>query len=477
MKARKRIVVFLMALVLALPLVFGACKREDDLNYVGTLKIGFYKAGYGREFADEWAKAYNDAHPDAPIRFIIDDGVDGGVIGTRLETGSELCDIFMVMETGWQNWARSGWIEPLDDLMDMTNQDGNKFGDVLLDCYQTFGCLEDGTRYVLPQTGPSAPGFAYDETLMKKLFPDFTPPTTVDELRQLVADINAHSVNNDSDPDNDVAPFAWGGMVAGYWNQIVYTWWAQYDGEQKIRDFYEMETVDVYKPENRKGLEEALNLFREFVVGEGRPINSLPQAMSKNHIMMQSDFVLGNAALLVGIYGLQNETASIIAEDTVLKMFYVPFIEGAQTDPETEKPVKIAINEGQDFMFIPSASANKDLAKEFLLWISTNDMCRSYTRYSSFAAPYKYDKTNIEGVSSLTQCLIDETEDLVILGHMLSSNPIVNQLRLLPWGSNTNPYENMILNGARPREVLETAYTYAKGQWGPLQDEFFGGRD
>lgn len=467
MKSKLKFAAVVMAAALSLPAVLAGCSQADEGNYVGTLKIGYSRAGYGIEFAEAWTEGYNAAHPDEQIKFIIDDTVDGAYIGSRLQTNTELCDIFMVMETGWHNWARAGYIEPLDDLMTMENEDGNVFGETLRDEYENYGLL-DGVRYVLPQSGPTPPGFAYDETMFKEY--GWEIPTTVDELKALVDEINALPVNNDADTDNDIAPFAWGGMVAGYWNSPVLTWWAQYDGYDKVKAYYDMETVEVYN--QREGLKKGLEIFRELIcTGEGVPKNSLDGAMSKNHIRMQNDFILGRAAMMVGVYGLQNETAQLVDEDTVLKMFYPPFIEGAKTD-ENGDPIRIMISEGQDFMFIPSASQNKDLAKKFLLWISTNNMCRAYTRYSSFIAPYKYDMQNIEGVSALTQSMIDVVEDVVMVGHIFSQNPIVSQLRLLVWGNNSSPYASMVVSNTTPQEAMDAAYNFAKGQWPGLCEEY-----
>lgn len=474
MKKRTKLLALLLTFIMALPLGLIACGGDvDEVNYVGTVKIGYARAGYGREFAEAWTEGYNLAHPDEQIKFVIDDAVDSGVIGGRLETNSQMCDIFMVLETGWHDWARAGWIEPLDDIMDDVNEDGKVFGDVLKDEYETYGII-DGKRYVLPQSGNAASGFAYDETLWKKHNLG-EPPKTVDELKALVEKINNLPCNTDADEDNDIAPFAWGGMVAGYWNSPVYSWWAQYDGYDKVKEFFEMETVDVYSEENRPGLKKALELFRELIcTGQGVPKNSLKGAISKNHVLMQNDFVLGKAAMLVGVNGLQNETEKLVDPDSVFKMFYTPYIDGAKVDQETGEPIKIGISLGQDFMFIPSASQNKELAKKFLVWISTEEMCRSYSRYSSFVAPYYYNTENIEGVSPLTQSLLDESEGIQMLGSIYSSNPIVMQLRLGIWGGNTAPYESMVVNNLTPSQALRNAESFARSQWQALQNEFFG---
>ena len=464
---------FATAAVMSLAAVFSACGGGDDGDYVGTLKIGYTRAGYGIEFAEAWTEAYNVAHPDAKINFDIDDSVEGGYIASRLENNTELCDIFMVMETGWSDWARSGWIEPLDDLMEMENDDGVLFGDALRDEYVNFG-LMDGKRYVLPQSGPTPPGFAYDETFIRKLgLPDPQNIKTVDQLRDYVNKINALPVNTDKDTTNDVAPFAWGGMVAGYWNSPVMTWWAQYDGYDKVKAFYDMETVDVYR--QREGLKKALDLFREFsVTGEGVPKNAMNQAMSMNHVRMQNAFILNKAVFMVGVYGLQNETKKLITEDQVLRMIYPPFIEGAKKKAGTDDYEKIMISEGQDFMFVPAKSENKDLAKKFLLWISTNDMCREYTKHASFLAPYKYDMDNIEGVSRLSQDQIDVFKEIRMTGHIFSQNPIVSQLQLLAWGNNTSPYAEMVLSNLSSTEAINRAASFAESQWSALQEKYFG---
>ena len=477
MRKAKKVLVLLMSLLILSSFGLAACDRGGPSgggNYVGTLRIGFYRAGYG-DFVTPMAEAYNRAHPDEQINFIVDDTVDALFIKSKLETGAEDFDLYYVMQSGWADYAAKGYLAPLDDLMDMTNEDGNKYSEVLREEYTNYGVL-NGKRYLVPQSGASAGGFAYNEVMFNQY--GWEAPTTLDELRDLVDKINALPCNTDSDPDNNIAPFAWGGSVAGMWNAAVWSWWGQYDGQEALEEFYAMETVDVFKPENRQGLEKALEIFQEFSCsGEGTPINALDGCMSKNHLTMQRDFVMGKAAMQAGVYGLVNETKEIIdPEKTVLRFFYAPFVDGAKVDEETGEPIKISVNLGQDFAYVPAKSHNIDLAKKFILWTSTQDMCRLYSQSTAFPAPYYADYSNIEGADKITQDILDATQEAVIVGYTNTTNPISNQERLNIWTGTGDPYQDMVLNNTSPKTVLQRCYDYVNTDeiWGAYWEEFFG---
>ena len=454
----KKLTALLMIIVMAL-CVFGACKKaaEDNTNYAAELRIGYYQAGYGKEFMNYWTSEYNKAHPDEQIKFIVDDTVMASSIGTRLENSAELCDIFFSLATDWASWVRSGWVEPLDDLYTMKNDDGTVFADAFTDGMEQYGQL-NGERWVIPVSGASATGFVYSQ----KLFDEqgWEIPQTVDDLYELVDKINQLPCNTDSNPLNDLAPFAWGGQVMSYWNSVVTRWWAQYDGAEKIKAFYDPESAEVYK--DRTGLKEALEIFRNLIcTGEGEPKNSLQGAMSKNNILMQNDFVQGKAAMLVGVYGVLNETASIIPDDFDMRMF-MPYIEEAQKDADGN-PINIIICTDFDFMFIPKASTNKDYAKKFLLWISTQDMAAAYLKYTNSLSSFECDTSKVEGLSSLTQSIVENSKDMeIVIG--TSDNPLTQSGKIVVWPAG-EPYTSMVLKNKTPSEVITEQYQYVASRW------------
>ncbi len=455
-----------ISMLLSVCTVFGlvACgkgKEESKGDYVATVKIGYYEAGYGEGFMDYWTKEYNKAHPDEKIKFKIDPNVGASSIGSALENNAGLNDIYLSLATSWAGWARRGWIEPLDDLYQMTNEDGVKFEDAFIGGFEEYGYL-DGNRYVIPQSGPAGNGFVYSEKMFNEH--GWIVPTTVDELFTLIDQINNDPVNKDSNKNNDIAPFAWGGQVAAYWNTVVQMWANQIDGPEKLKDFYVNPSADKYKPENRQGLKKALQTFERMICsGEGEPINSIDGAVSKNHLLMQNDFVLGRAAMVSGVYGLVNETKDIIDPDCNLRIFF-PAIEGAHT-AEDGTPLNIGCGTEFDFMFIAKASKVKDYAKKFLLWISTKDMASAYIRYTHGGSPFVHNPETLGELDTLTRDMVNMASAdnwVTVVG--TSEHPITQYGKITVWPMG-EPYSTMVLQNWSAQKVLDEQYKYVVSNW------------
>lgn len=454
-----------IGLSLAIACLAIGCGGGDNKHgdYVATVKIGYYEAGYGTEFMDYWTTEYNKAHPDEQIYFDVDPNVAASTIGNALENSAGVCDIYLSLATNWYGWARSGWIEPLDDLGDMVNPDGVKFNDAYtLDVYRNYGYI-DGSRYVIPQTGGSlGNGFVYSEKLFREH--GWTVPTTVDELYALVETINNDPVNTDGNHDNDIAPFGWGGQVMAYWDTVVSMWWAQYEGADYIQDFYKNPSAEKYQ--NREGLKKALEVFENLIcTGEGKAKNSLEGAMGKNHLLMQNDFVQYKCAMVSGYYGIINETKDYIDPDCNLKVFF-PAIEGAKTD-ENGNPEIITVSDASkcDFMFISKASQVKDYAKKFLVWISNRDCASAYIKYTGGGSPYAYNEDKLEGISTLLRSVLDmgKQSNFKVVD-ISSDNPITTIGKITMWPAG-EPYTDMLLNNRSPSASIKNQFNYVSGNW------------
>lgn len=444
-------------------LIVGCGKPANKGNYVATVKIGYYEAGYGTQFMDYWTTEYNKAHPDEQIYFDVDPNVGATVIGPALQNNAGIYDIYLSLATNWYGWARSGWIEPLDDIGDMINPDGVRFDDAYtLDVYRNFGYI-DGHRYVLSQTGGSTGnGFVYSEKLFKKH--GWKVPETVDELYELVETINNDPVNTDNDPNNDIAPFGWGGQVMVYWDTVVSMWWAQYEGEEYIADFYKNPSPEKYQ--NREGLKKALQVFENLIcTGEGKPKNSMEGAMGKNHLLMQNDFVQYKCAMLSGYYGIINETASYIDPDCDLKVFF-PAIEGAKTD-ENGNPfiINIADSSKCDFMFISKASTVKDYAKKFLVWISGRDCASAYIKYTGGGSPFAYDEEKLGEIPTLLRSVLDmgKQPNFKVVD-ITTDNAIAKIGKIVMWPAG-EPYTAMVNNNKSPAASIRDQYNYVLENW------------
>ncbi len=457
----KKAMTLMLALMLCVCVLFGCGEKDgDDGDYVATVKIGYWKAGYGEEFMNFWTSEYNKAHPDEKIKFKIDAAVAASAIGTSLENSAGLCDIYLSLATNWSGWARSGWIEPLDDLMEQENDDGVKLKDAFRGGLEAYGSL-DGHKYVLPQSGPMPNGFVYSH----KMFTEhgWKVPETVDELFELVDRINNDPVNKDANPNNDIAPFAFGGQVMAYWNAVVQLWANQYDGVEKVKAFYEDPKLENYLYENRAGAMEALKIFERLIcTGEGKPQNAIQGAMGKSHILMQNDFVQGKAAMISGIYGVVNETKNIIDDDFDMRMFF-PAIDGAEKGKDG-KPLLINAANEFDFMFIAKASNVKDYAKKFLLWVSTQDMAKSYLENTASFPPYKFDVEKVENVTSLTRSQLEYLNDNFVTVMGVNEHPLTQYGKITFWPAG-EPYTDMVIANKSVKRSIDDQYGYASSQW------------
>lgn len=455
----------IISLFCAVGLMVGNVAACGERTSENTLKIGWNTCGYGDEYVHRWAEEYNKAHPDEKIDFKFDNAV--GSMQSRLQTSSALSDVFISLSCNWQSWARNGWLEPLDDLYSMSNEDGRVYEEAFRGDYKKYGKL-NGVRYVTPHSSVSMSGFVYSH----KLFSDngWEIPETIDDLYALVDKINDLPCNKDKDKTNDIAPFGWGGQTIDYWRDFMLAIWSSMDGREAIEKFYEAESPEIYK--DRPGVLRGLEIFRELVcTGEGVPKNSLDGAMGKNYILSQNDFVQGRAAMYICASGIYNETKDIVPDDFDMRVFPFPLPNDAKKDENGNFLRYMVVGmEYFDFMCIPAKATNKELAKKFLLWVSTEKMGQLQLRYSQSISPFQCDNSAVE-VNGYTKSILDNMEKTkaeYILG--VSDNPLVEsgKIRFIP---GIDAFTYMILKNYRPKQCLSESYNYAVTEWNNWKEE------
>lgn len=152
----------------------------------------------------------------------------------------------------------------------------------------------------------------------------------MEDLYALCDTINRLPVNTDSDKTNDIAPFAWGGQVISYWDFVVQTWWAQYEGAERYSEYFKYDSVDGFKQEGRL---KALEVFENLVVGkDGVPKNSYSGAMGDSHILSQMAFLQGKGAMIPMGAWMETEMRKSIPDGFEMLMMPTPVIAGAKTD-------------------------------------------------------------------------------------------------------------------------------------------------
>lgn len=443
---KSRGILLLIAPVAALALS-GCGEKKHDAS---TLQIGFVEAGFGREFLLEWEKDYNAKNPDAPITLELDgDAQMTQNILPRLQTGRNLPDLVMVLNTNWQPWAVSGYLEPIDDVYEAQVKEGVTVKDYIVDNLKTFGKVKDHYWAVPWSAGPS--GIVYNEGMFRQF--GWEVPETVAELKTLCEKIK-------SDSAGTIAPFTWSGGTAGYWDFLTFQWWAQIEGEEGWNEFWRFESPAVYQQPGRL---KALEAFAELIDnGDGSPKNSVDGAVSKKFMEAQMAFINGEAAMMPNGCWLENEMKGSLPAGFQMKVMPTPVIEGA-------RETNINYNACGDFMVIPSRAQNKELAKKFLTYTCTEDALKIFTRYAGGLRPFKYEPSKIEGITAFTKAAAEMWENETNV-FMTSDNVMFYQNNCNSWPGYGTPYSKMIQDQDSPETVTTTCFNYVSANWRLFQE-------
>ena len=432
-------------------LALSSCGKNNGTK-VGDaelIKVAFAECGFGSQFLLDWEADYNTKHPDNKIKLELDgDANMTANILPRLQTGRNLPDIVMVLSTNWQPWAVQGYLEPLDDVYSYEVKSGVTVKDYIVDNLQSFGKVNDN-YWALPwSAGPS--GIVYNEGMFNQF--GWKIPETVDELKLLCEKIK-------SDSGGTIAPFSWSGSVSGYWDFLTFQWWAQIEGEVGWNNFWKFENPEVYKQEGRY---KALQAFADLIDnGDGSPKNSVEGASSKKFMEAQMAFINGEAAMMPNGCWLENEMKSSLPEGFSMKMMKTPVIDGAiQTD--------VNYNACGDFIVIPRRAANKEVAKEFLKYISTEEAAIIFTKAAGGFRALKYDPSTISGLSPFTKQCADIWVESTNL-FMTSNNVMYYQNNCNSWPGYGTPYNKMIQEQDTAKVVNDTCYNYVSTNWSKFQ--------
>lgn len=77
-------------------------------------------------------------------------------------------------------------------------------------------------------------------------------PETYEELVALCKTIDEANLKiTVSGKEQKVTPFIWPGVDQFYWDYIFYEWWGQLAGTEKIQNFLQYESADVFDPDGR----------------------------------------------------------------------------------------------------------------------------------------------------------------------------------------------------------------------------------
>ena len=445
MKRGIRFTAVCMAFLMSLAGAAGCSSDSGSSNGNNTgkteVKISFFKGGYGEEWLKSITAKYTELHPN--VTFNLEGDADMTLkIGPRLESGANLPDIAMILATNWQQWAAKGYLEDLTPLYDSTIDNNTKMKDKIIDADANVG--KYGDKYWMVPWTDVYNGIIYNETMFTQN--GWTEPKTVAELNTLMTAMKAKGVT----------PFAFGGKVISYWDFPVLAWWAQAEGMQGMQTFLKMDSADVY---NQQGRLKALKEFETIIMDK---TNYVDGAMGMDHIQSQMAFLQGKAAMIPMGAWMENEMKNSIPEGFKMKMMTTPAIDGAQiTD--------VSVCTSQDMIFVPKKAKNKEAAINFLKFMAQDDMLKLYTQTTGSPRPFKYDVSNIEGLSDFSKNILDLWGKANKV-YMYSSNPIYF-MKYYYWPAAGAPYARIQIGDETADESFSNDYSFAKSKWESTKQE------
>lgn len=450
--------VFLAILCLAFIVIpFSACgdRREDVIPPPGggkvdaTLSIAFFKGGYG----DEWVRqiatdfsAMKKEKDDLNIAVSLEgDSQMIELIAPRLNSGTQLADIFFGDTKQWHQWASKGQLEPLDDLYATEIENGETLADKIDPNFAIYPKM-NGTYYVVPWND-GVTSLVYN----KKMFSDYgwQVPETVEQLKTLCAKIV-------SDAAPDIRPFTWAGQIGGgggYWDFLTRGWWANYEGEENFKSFYKFENAEVYQQQGRL---KALEAFEDLCVKNGSW--AVSAIASKDHIKSQMDFVQGKAAMMPNGAWVEPEMKNSTPAGFEMAMMPLPKMTGTESGPNYNYTA------AQDFAIIPKQAKNKALAKEFLIFMNTEAMLQKYHKITGSPRPFKYDYDAVTGLTGFQESVRDVYKNAVNV-YSCSESPLHYKGYAIEWPGPKLPFTAMITDKKTALQAFQDDYSFVSSRW------------
>lgn len=461
MKASK-IITCLAALVAVGSL--AGCQEERE---PGVLAIMAYNGGYG----DEWLEAIADEYM-AKTGNIVTFTTDSTIL-SKIEnqlTQSSDYDIFMSHGLSWQSYAARGLLEPLDDLYASTNQDGDVFEDRVIDEALELSKYEDRssgeTHYFKVPFTQGAGGIVYNMDMFEEH--GWEVPETYDDLVELCAKIV-------SDTNGEVTPFAWSKDRDYYWDYPIFSWWYELAGEGGFNQWLSFQGDDGsyesgYENFDPAGayssFKQAFTMWFDLVAENTNYSND--RAYNVSLTTAQSLFYEGQAAMIPYGQWCKKEIELTEQKDFTFDIAMMP----TPTVNEGATHNNFMVGFG-DSMIVPKNSPNKELAKDFLRFMSTKFACKAFVEEARgpFLA-FDYSDIDMDDVTSEDTYIASIKNILETCNNFstASNNPIIVNIGdtiIQPWVNNQRYY---LASAADPEgtsidDCFTTLYNYVRDNW------------
>lgn len=458
-------------LLLAIPILsMGGCGVVDNEN---TLNIRVWEGGYGVQWAKDLGKAFEAKNPGKKVNVEASMLRDKVSVELTAQPQDNKFDIIFSENPNLFKWATtknsiSGFDEAYVDLSDVyeytpPGEDKpikDKIYPGLYDYYKT------GDNIYFMNWATTLFGILYNTEIIDGT--KYSLPRTTDELIDLAKDMKAV----------DQHAFVYSGAT-NYWNPVIETWWAQYEGTAEFDGFWEGKKDGFYSTEifAQPGRREAVLVLEQVLengngycdpLSQGYPFMTAqtkfmspnsPAAMMANGVWMENEmskiYAVGSRPIdymktpVISALGIKLKLGGASATDAQHEAKLreaVDYADGIITEPPSglsEAQLNAVVSarnmfylEGiVDMAVVMSYSTKIDLAKDFLKFMYSNEGIEIYAASNNGGAlPVEYDFANqMDGYSAMQKTRVEISSKGENLFFRKKNHPLVYNGGLRPF--------------------------------------------
>lgn len=402
------------------------------------LYIGNYDGDLGHAWLEEVAERYEAIHTD--IQIVINNEKDLYGDSTLLTTMQDYNnDLYFLNGITYSNYVALNKLENITDVVteklegeDRSIED--KMNETLKEYYKT----DDGQYYAIPFFDAIF-GTIYDVDLFEEEGFFFnTDGELFCDSANMTKSAGPNGIENDYDDGlpatfsqwktlvdtmklSGITPYTWTGKYEYYRQRFLTSIWADYEGKENfdlnlsLHGSYlfegdsaatQINLENGYLLQNQKGKEYALTMAK-YIIENGLhtadvfdSINTHTMAQEKYLLSVENPSANRIAMLLEGGWwenGAKDFFATMekkYGEQYGFAKRKFGFMPVPKADDGSSSPTTTLISStGNSVVCINAASTQKDLAKDFLQFVHSDESLRTFTRVTGSVRPYSYELT------------------------------------------------------------------------------------
>lgn len=397
---KKVLAVALILVLLVGTLGLTAC---GDTKAENEIWIGVTNAGYGIEWLKETISEFEAIHPEYKVTIKEESPNYDSMGETQLNNyKTAKNDVYIISEVWWKTNAKNNYFVSLDDVYAAPFNENVTIEEAMREENRNEAKVIDkhGEEhyYVINYTS-TASGLIYNKTIgdYYEGLPQWSRSVpkmatiknggTIDQLIAWMKEVerlsytyydfgdgthyldNTTTINTEGGTKPAVYPIVYAGTHS-YWDAVVDTLWAQAEGIDGYRAFFEYDSPAVYKSQARLDALEALERLEINA-------NMLPGTIELDHTGSQNEFLKGRAALIpCGDWMYYESKEFADACGTVFEMIYVP---APTPSVPTSQRKYVQYSDGGLCVIPNNDNAHVEIAKEFLKYLFSEEGCKNYT--------------------------------------------------------------------------------------------------